>query len=173
MSISIPFFFTAVKYNDDIYLDGALLDAYPIVNFPVETTLGIYLKNNTPQDYENYKVEINNMETFAVNLCNCIFTNYDKIRVDQYYEASTITINCYEMSSMNFKLNGNDKLKLFTCGYLNTIDYLKKKEWLNESYDNDKLTKIIIPELIKNLPKEAEAEQLKVLMDEQDENRQI
>lgn len=165
MSISIPFFFTAVKYKDDIYLDGALLDAFPIVNYPVESTLGIYLKNNTPQDHENYKVEINNMESFAVNLCNCIFTNYDRIRIEQYYEKATITINCYEMSAMNFKLNGNDKLKLFTCGYLNTIDYLKKYEYLDDTYDSSHLEKIIIPELIKNLPKEAEAEQLKELID--------
>lgn len=56
ISMSIPFFFEAVKWNGDIYVDGGILDNYPIRLFDWER----YVKQEEHYSIPKYYVDTNN-----------------------------------------------------------------------------------------------------------------
>jgi predicted acylesterase/phospholipase RssA len=54
LSISIPFLFFQMKYKDNLYIDGAFGDPYPLSLFNEERVLGIYIKReNKPIERSN------------------------------------------------------------------------------------------------------------------------
>ena len=48
MSISIPFYFTPVEYNGNLYVDGGCVDDFPLHKFKhkIDNVIGILINGN-------------------------------------------------------------------------------------------------------------------------------
>ena len=152
MSISIPLLFTAVKYDEDIYVDGALLDSFPIIQYPKDTTIGIYLEGDNPQNHDGYRIAINNFEEYFMHLCNCIYTHYDKLRIEKTYNESIININCNKVVATDFNISLKNKLKLFINGYIKTMEFAINKKWIDNDLLSNNLEQIMLPKMKNAFP---------------------
>lgn len=116
ITISIPFIFTSVRYNECIYVDGFVTDNYP-VQYAMQhyegPFFGIFVKNNK-------KVEIKNLETFMYNL----FASFRK-RNHLLDHTLHITVNT---AAINFKIPDGSKRELFKIGYDKAEKYLLEKK---------------------------------------------
>jgi NTE family protein len=73
ISMSIPGFFCSVKYNNCTYVDGGILNNYPIWYYPdIENTIGLKLVDKTieREDAQIYHdvVQIKNIRDYTVSL---------------------------------------------------------------------------------------------------------
>lgn len=121
MSISIPFVFTTNKFEGDIYVDGALIDSYPIHLFKdsLDTVLGMKLISNgeLPDDKVDEKIE--NIESFVYHVMACFIVQRDrKTTVSEKYKDHTIYINTEGITqTINFSLEPSQKQTLIDVGY--------------------------------------------------------
>jgi len=116
MSCSIPFLYTPVKYNNQLYIDGAVMDNFPIYYLKNTKTLGIQLTydNNTTLN-----------ENVFINYCNNIFECINKkIIIEDNPYLVTITINC-PLGFHSMTLDNVSKLRIFDTGYNQTLKVLK------------------------------------------------
>jgi len=127
ISCSIPLVFKCVKYEDDIYVDGGVLDNYPIWYFDnYEETLGFKLVNpDEKQDdliYHN-NLKINNIIDYCNSVLNAMLNQIDRLHVKNDYWERTITINTFNISATDFKINLEQKDQLINEGYLSTKNF--------------------------------------------------
>lgn len=113
MSISIPGYFTPIKYNGCHYIDGSASDNYPMQPFSsnLDEVIGIYLS----EMYETISV-INNIEDFLVHTFKSLMkgVNGGSLRG---FERYTINIDVHEINIMNLNIDYNKKMELFNLGY--------------------------------------------------------
>jgi NTE family protein len=78
MTISVPFMFTPVKYESKFYVDGGIMNNYPINLFynNLENVIGVYLSES-----REIGVNINNIEAFITNMIECIFEGMSKVSI--------------------------------------------------------------------------------------------
>ena len=150
MSISIPFIFTPVSFNNKLYVDGGVLNGYPINYFDndIEETIGILIGNDN--DFS-----INNIEDYTLSVVFCGLFNVKKSMYEKYKD-NTILVNVdSECDSFNFFIDKSNKETLVNCGsdccmkYLNNNffnKYLpdkkkdnKEEKELNDNKEEEKL----------------------------------
>jgi NTE family protein len=64
ISISVPIIFTPVNFNDNLYVDGALVNNFPINYCQTNTTYGFYIKNC------NENVNVDSIQSFIIKCLN-------------------------------------------------------------------------------------------------------
>lgn len=113
MSISIPLYFTPVKYKNKIFVDGGCIDNYPIQLFShcLDEVIGLYLT-----EIRNSINEINNIEDMLMQIIDCLF---EGITCNSFkgFEKYTIKISLAQIRILDFHINQNTKQKLFDVGY--------------------------------------------------------
>ena len=117
-SISIPFLFKPILENDNYYVDGALINNFPIDFYDndIDNTLGIIISED-----ESNKVDINSFDIFLLTLIECSFK--DSInKIISKYKKNIIIINT-NIHFLNFFISNNQKEDLISLGYKSTIDY--------------------------------------------------
>ena len=142
MSISIPILTTPVNYNNNLYVDGALLDPYPY-NFNKNTVkFGIWILGR--RDYDIIFSDIknsdkNNITTFDNYFKELIMTMWIANIRYKYKEIpsnTVIIIDDNNTDGFNLKIDKETKIKFFEKGYtecekyfikLKNINYLEKK----------------------------------------------
>ncbi len=122
LSTSFPFVFKSLKYKDDYYVDGGVMDNYPIEVFKdCERVLGLNLETNV-----NKIGKVNNIFDFTKNIISAMTKSqnilelhpYKKQTVCIYNEADDLLTSVMEIGKMKdnmpnyFKL-GYDTIKLF------------------------------------------------------------
>lgn len=129
MSIGIPFIFTVVKYDKilnqfgcgDIYVDGGLIESYPIHLFKdnLENVLGFKLLTGKENINDNKPEDINSIEQYIYHVLSCFASQRDrKIMMNGVYKDHTIYIDTKNItSSINFGLSSSNKKKLIDAGY--------------------------------------------------------
>lgn len=133
VSMSVPFLFEVKNYpsfNGDVYVDGGLLNNYPINLFKddMEHTLGFKLV--TPDEQENEQVwygnhEINNIKDYSMAVVNSMLLQIERGWIkDQYWER-TITIDAGILDSFEFDISNETAKKLYDNGYNST------KAWID------------------------------------------
>tara|TARA_A100001015_G_scaffold250604_1_gene289109 strand:- start:2271 stop:3128 length:858 start_codon:yes stop_codon:yes gene_type:complete len=115
MSFSVPFLFTPVKYNKNIYVDGCFLNHFPINYCNPKTTLGLVLikkQNSEPKNIFDY---INGMKN--VLLTSCSYKN------EKYFDDILV------MEGISISLNQPDEMKkkLFIEGEYCAIEFCNNK----------------------------------------------
>lgn len=141
ISSSLPGVFRAVNYKDNLYIDGGLIDNYPIWIFDDpkyniqdinigDRTLGIKFMSSG-----NNRNEIKNCIDFSVAL----ITTPSNVLYKQYngnikYNERTMCINIGTIKANNFKLDDKTKKWLINEGIQDTIKYLS--EYINKLYQN-------------------------------------
>lgn len=135
ISMSVPLLFEfkkCAKLGGDIYVDGGLLNNYPINLFQddMEHTLG--LKLVTPDEQENDEVwhgdnEINSIADYSVAILNSMLTQIERGWIKDNYWERTVTICTGNISSFNFDIPDEVAQELFDNGYNCT------KEWFQNN----------------------------------------
>lgn len=122
ISMSIPFLFVPFEYEDCLYVDGGVLNNYPIDVFGKGNakTLGIKLITDDEErrktENEDMEFEIDNVGDFTTSLINIMLLEIEKKYVEKSYWDRTIAINTGTVSSMEFDLDEDKANFLYKRG---------------------------------------------------------
>ncbi len=116
MSISIPFVFQPVKYQDCYYCDGGVLNNYPIHCF--DNALGLKLVQDVPE-----KEEINNLYEYSYAYIETFLAENDRHTLDNKNKTIFIKTDNYALSK--FDLTMEEKQKLIKQGKEAVKNYFK------------------------------------------------
>ncbi len=111
ISISLPYIFTPVLYNSCYYMDGALVNNFPIKYCNKNTTIGIHINNIMRDDNINLidiTSRIIDMAIKTITIKDYCDTDLDNI----------IIIDSDSSQSANFGMNYETKLKIINNGQL-------------------------------------------------------
>ena len=134
MSLNIPLICSPIKYNNNIYYDGAILDPYPYNYIQNTKKLGLivfseYLEKFILKDDNKYNDSDKiNDDFFINNVFNTIrllYNNYLKLFYNKRRIKNTIYIICN--FQYDIEMNKEEKEKLFEKGYIKANLFLKKK----------------------------------------------
>ena len=129
MSISVPFMFTINEYEGDIYVDGGLVDNYPIKLFDgnLDNFLGFKIINYGEMDTHEVDERIDDIESFIYNILSCYVVQKEKqTSRSEDFKKCTVFIHTEEVTrSMNFSLTPLEKHRLIEIGYNSINEYFK------------------------------------------------
>jgi predicted acylesterase/phospholipase RssA len=116
MSIGIPLVFTIKRYRGDIYVDGSVINNYPVHLFDKDRDkiLGVRIC------YDQVRREVSNIRSYLYNLFLCIAS-----KRHDYSGYDTISINIDD-NPINFDLTRVEKEKIIDIGYNRTVSYFSK-----------------------------------------------
>lgn len=128
MSLSVPFIFSPEQYKGDYYVDGGLINNFPIELYKdnLENVLGCKLIS-TGELSKDVDIKIDSFESYASNIFNCFFGKREETntRSSEYLEH-IIDIKAYDIDFMNFNLENSDKIHMINVGYDATCNYFKR-----------------------------------------------
>ena len=127
ITMSIPFMFKPVFYNNSYYVDGGIYNPYPIKYAKnLKKTIGIFLKKD---NYElDKKIIINSLNSYIIQVLVCFYDEFkQKIINKKKYRNCTIIVNAEMFSSVNLKLNKEDKQNIINIGRNSSIKYMENK----------------------------------------------
>lgn len=133
ITISIPIYFTPVFYNNNYYIDGGFMNNFPIKYCNTNSTLGIYIKNNT-----------NNFNSIFDFIFGCVNIINISITTKDIYKNNVNIIEINHLSHSLFNLNVSYKSKndLLLLGekiakkYITNINYIICSNILNDIIDS-------------------------------------
>ena len=134
MSMSVPFYYMPVSYKDEIYIDGGILDNYPIQLGEKDKTIGIVVASDNDisiKDFTEYMIATIRL-TLNANLLTKI----------KDYEDCTISIVCGGDSFLDFSMEKDKKKDLFDQGFNEVMKMYNK-------YVNIKINEVLDDILIK------------------------
>lgn len=109
ISISVPIIFTPVNIDDELYVDGALVNNFPISYCPVNNTIGFYIKNSNNK-------KIIDIPTFMM-ACLSITTDTISEKDIMNYGKNIIKILNPNNEITKFDMNQEYKKFLIQMGY--------------------------------------------------------
>lgn len=118
MSISIPFVFQPVYYNECYFCDGGVLMNYPIHCFD-EKTLGLKLVQDHPE-----KEEINNLYQYSYSYIETFLAENDRRSIEDHVK-NTIFIKTKNYALSKFDLTLTEKEELMQQGKDAVKNYFK------------------------------------------------
>jgi NTE family protein len=132
MSSNIPFFFNEFIYNGKEYIDGGIVDNFPIGlllddKFKNKKTLGINLDDKLDKVID---IEDNSNYYKVVKLLNKLYNIVTiPLKEKKIYQVDVdiIKIDVENVKIYNFSLSHSRKLELFSCGYNCAKDYFDNK----------------------------------------------
>lgn len=126
MSIGLPFIFTKHVYNNDIYIDGGIINNYPIDLFKdeLDTVLGIKLVSGFKNDH---RYEINKLDSYVYNIMLCMLAQKDKYIIEsELYKDHTIYVYTEDITStIKFDITRKEKSKLIKIGFNAARNFFK------------------------------------------------
>lgn len=122
MSSAIPFFFKPVEYNDMLYIDGAVIDNFPVDYFidqgyTVDNITGVYLHDNACQ-----AESVENIETYGLLVIECLKKSIN-IQIMKDCREYLIKIDICDISGINFGLSPDKKQLLYERGYETVVQH--------------------------------------------------
>ena len=130
MSISIPFIFTANEYEGDLYVDGGLIDSYPISLYEdnLENIIGFKLVNNGEMLDHIIDERIDDIESFIYHVITCYMVQKEKHTTrSKLFQDYTVYINTKNIvQTVNFALTPMEKNDLINIGYIAISKYFEK-----------------------------------------------
>ena len=122
MSISIPFVFTPVEYDNCLYVDGGCIDNFPMICFDkqLDDVIGICAIDRNPQQ--------NNITTiydYGFNVIFSLINGITEISVRKYKDH-VIEIILENVLPIDFDLSLERKNQLFEIGYKTVHEYMNK-----------------------------------------------
>lgn len=130
MSIGIPLVFSSVKYKGEVYVDGGVINSYPIKNVDkLENVLGLkILLNNELKELVDEKIETIGDYLYHVFYCYML-QKETSTTLSMEYSDYTVFINPGKIvHSIKFNLSDTDKQSLIECGYQETKKYFEKNK---------------------------------------------
>lgn len=126
ISISIPFYFTTCIENKKKYVDGGIIDNYPIYYERLEKDK--FIGFNLETIFQN-KVDILNLQDYIDSIITCVRKRL--IKNEKEFNDRTVIIQ-HDINIMDFNINNDEKQKLIDNGEKQTLNFLKKNNFLKE-----------------------------------------
>ena len=108
ITMSIPIIFTPVSVDNDIYVDGAIINNFPLNYCNKDTTIGFYIKNTTNNN------KIDNFSNYILNCLSIIADSNSEKYISKY--KNVIAIQNINMEMTNFDLDQDYKNKIINLG---------------------------------------------------------
>lgn len=127
ITMSIPFMFKPVLYNNNYYVDGGIYNPYPIKYAKnLKKTIGIFLKKD--QKEINRAIIIDSLSSYIYQILICFYDEFKKnIISKKKYRNCTIIVNVENIASVNLKLNKDNKQTALDIGRDKCIKYIENK----------------------------------------------
>ncbi len=126
MSSCFPFYYKPVIYKNKYYVDGGLINNYPINLFKdnIDEVVGILMDN---------KYEYAEINTFQSFFYNCLLTFMRGISYNSFkgWEKYTIIIEVKQLNVLQFDMTKEFKNNMYKLGYNSVMDYFKIKKKIN------------------------------------------
>jgi predicted acylesterase/phospholipase RssA len=127
-SMAVPFAFSSVNYKNLTYIDGGLINNFPIdhdiFKDNPQTVLGINLKTSL---YCSLK-EIKSIDQYTIQVFKALYENYMKL-TDHYQKSSygyhIINIPMNKIGTFHFNLSHENKMEMIEYGYQKTRNYFE------------------------------------------------
>lgn len=123
-STSFPFIFKSLKYKDDYYVDGGVMDNYPMEVFEDSScALGFNLETNV-----NKKEKINNIFGFAKNIISAMTKSQNHLELHPYRDKTISIYNDADSLLTSVLDIGDIKDKAenyFNLGYSTTKKFIE------------------------------------------------
>jgi len=120
MTSSVPFWFVPVTYENKLFIDGGIMNNYPIelFNDKLDSVIGCYLS-------ENIQVipEINDIETLFKCIIYCVIKGFTQTLLNKS-QNRTIKLILPCINLLNLDITKDLKEDLFQIGYNETIKFL-------------------------------------------------
>ena len=125
ITISIPLIYNAFHYNNKIYVDGGILDNYPIhlFNEHKKNTIGFLI--NAQENLDPC-----NLTNYIIALLMCVSKRLDKYQMVGF-EKQTILLKINH-NAINYSISEKVKKNIINIGYENTKKYIEDN-FLSES----------------------------------------
>lgn len=121
MSIGIPLMFTAEEHDGDIYIDGGIMNNFPITLFgdDLDKVLGVKVISHGEFDAHEVNEKIEGVDSYTYHVIACILIQKEKYTsLAETFSDHTIYIHAEEVNDViNFSLSNEDKEKLIDLGY--------------------------------------------------------
>lgn len=129
MTLSLPLWFKPVHYNDSLYVDGGLLDNFPIKPFidafiPKEEIIGVKLQHHN-MDGTHKNINADTL-SYLSGLWSCIYNEINKQQIKQYKDYNIFYIVEESISAFTPELSLESKLKLYNEGYKKSLKEIEK-----------------------------------------------
>lgn len=125
ISISIPGVFCAVTMNGNTYVDGGVLNNYPIDYYDnIENTLGFKL--TSARDKKNHR-EVSGVKEFITSVINSMMGEIERSHVHKGYWDHTVQIDCMDIEATEFDIGDAIKDSLIYNGYKATEEWIRKR----------------------------------------------
>lgn len=114
MSANIPFIFEDFKYFNNYYIDGGILDNFPVEYFDRDDNVivGINLKAEDKYNHEGNIVE------YFLRVVQLPLNKYVEERVKKAsHRCKIVELNIKDINITKFDINNHQKLELFSMGY--------------------------------------------------------
>lgn len=134
ISISFPFVFDSVNFDNCTYIDGGLLNNYPLNIFDTDedgklnnNVLGIKLVSN--EEIYGFENETDGVVTYSKSIINSLIYEIDKLhqKLDDRTDDGTIKINTLDYGTFEFDMDQNDKEELIEQGIKAVKKFIKRK----------------------------------------------
>ncbi len=122
MSCCYPYVLTPIEYNGDLYIDGGVLNNYPINYFIHDLDRTIGVSNQTSEN--NMETDIEDILTYTLTILNCMSIDKQK-EVTNTYKSNTVLLECMS-NPINFSLTETEKETMINEGYDATNLFLQK-----------------------------------------------
>lgn len=134
-SMSVPILFNPVHDKDDIYVDGGLMDNFPIWIFDNENlnngtdspqcisnskTIGFKLFNEKVIDNYNLvstDAKVDSLISYVSQLIESMMIQMERNHINNEYFKNTIIVDTLGISSFNFNLSDKKRESLIKSGY--------------------------------------------------------
>jgi NTE family protein len=138
MSIGIPLVFTVTKYRGECYVDGGLINNYPIKEYHGKLDNVLGLKLVTRGEFHEMDEPIDSFYNYLRNLITCYMVQKERETTLSYkYRDHSIGIEAQSITNtINFSLNEEQKRNLIDIGYAAAKDYFEKDDNSLEEDDN-------------------------------------
>ena len=121
ISTSFPFIFEKVEYNDCVYLDGGLIQNYPIEYFEdTENTLGICTSSSNSKNKD-----LSSFDKYMIQIIYVLSSQGEKYLAHKYIDQTIIVDLNYRYDSIDF--SNEMKSYLIKEGYDQFMDKIKEK----------------------------------------------
>lgn len=122
MSISVPFLFTPVLYNNCMYVDGGCIDNFPMSCFDgqMDDVLGICTIEGICSNNK-----ITNMYDYIFNVICSLINGISETSIKKY-EKNVVKIVFDDMVPFDFNLSHEQKKQMFNLGYCAIHSFMNK-----------------------------------------------
>ena len=119
MSMSIPFLVPPSSCGKQLFVDGGILNNFPIETFPAQHTLGLRVVWSQTGG-------ITSMEGYVTRLMYCALETVTNNKLKHIDNMNIILINAGTVSGVNMRLGDDERNMLFMSGRNAMYKYIKK-----------------------------------------------